>query len=104
MACHNGGDGHEPLVFITNQSRHVAAQLHHLYLNPAAFHIAKSLLKRLILSLDDVLPELLAKDINTVEQFFLGLSIANEVWEFSRETIVVVTVLVHAALLIASAS
>ena len=50
-----------------------AAKLDHLKLYPATLHVAKALLHVLVLPLLDVLPEILAKDVDTIQQLLLCL-------------------------------
>ena len=73
-------------------------------MDPSAFHVAESFLHGLILAHFDVLPELLAKDINSVDQFLLGLLVADQVGELSAEPIVVLTIVIDLALLLTAST
>ena len=73
-------------------------------MDPAALHVAKSFQHGLILARFDVFPELLAQDVNSVDQFFLGLLVADQVGELTAEPIVVLTIVIDLALLLTAST
>ena len=70
-------------------------------MNPASLHVAQSFFHRFVLPLLDVLPQRLAENVDPVLKLFESFWIANQIGEFPAKSIIVVTVLINSALLVA---